>query len=382
MGGRVRSGRIEAWLALVAPLTVAACGGTDDPAPSQGSGAGSAMAGAGADAGGGSAGAGGASVGGSAAGGAGAQGLPRGSIAATSHGTCALDAEGSIHCWGLAPKVWPIPSGSFVELVGSSDSICAIRADRSYECFSQPLGTSSELEYAPQVKVQEVAIGRGIICVIDEGGATSCGLYQPSFLSVPPATETFTSLSVGGYFACGLREGDASVHCWAGTLLTSSECFDQGETEAPAGSFTSLASGTSTSCALDAAGALACWGAGTADDDPSELCDGEPMHFGQGTPPAGAFKHVDVDYNHSCAIRADGTLACWGAGTTDACTLDVDWNCRQSLPPAGVFEQVAAGLSHSCAMTADRKVACWGYDGDGDPAESGSGRIHPPELFQ
>ncbi|MEN6300767.1 MAG: RCC1 domain-containing protein, partial [Anaerolineaceae bacterium] len=40
---------------------------------------------------------------------------------------------------------------------------------------------------------------------------------------------------------------------------------------------------------------------------------------------------------HTCAIKSDGTLACWGENANG-----------QSTPPIGTFTQVSAGGSHTC----------------------------------
>jgi alpha-tubulin suppressor-like RCC1 family protein len=67
---------------------------------------------------------------------------------------------------------------------------------------------------------------------------------------------------------------------------------------------------------------------------------------------------VSVGYLHSCAVGADGALACWGAGTTDsACAID---QCGQAAPPSGTFSKVVAGFHHSCALSTDSTVQCWG----------------------
>jgi hypothetical protein len=44
-------------------------------------------------------------------------------------------------------------------------------------------------------------------------------------------------------------------------------------------------------------------------------------------------------------------VACWGGNFSG-----------QATPPAGVFSQVAAGESHTCGLRADGTVACWGGD--------------------
>ena len=55
--------------------------------------------------------------------------------------------------------------------------------------------------------------------------------------------------------------------------------------------------------------------------------------------------------SHSCALRADGTITCWGnnwAGQTDA--------------PAGNYTAITNGNAHSCALRTDGTITCWGDD--------------------
>jgi alpha-tubulin suppressor-like RCC1 family protein len=54
--------------------------------------------------------------------------------------------------------------------------------------------------------------------------------------------------------------------------------------------------------------------------------------------------------SHSCAIRSDGTLACWGD----------DAYGETSLIPPGAFAQVSAGETHSCALNIAGGIQCWG----------------------
>ena len=65
---------------------------------------------------------------------------------------------------------------------------------------------------------------------------------------------------------------------------------------------------------------------------------------------------ISAGYRHSLALRADGSVACWGR------------NGDGQAPPADVegdFVAVAAGYYHSLALRADGSVACWGWNGDG-----------------
>ena len=70
--------------------------------------------------------------------------------------------------------------------------------------------------------------------------------------------------------------------------------------------------------------------------------------------PAGAFQTVSVGLRHSCGLRADNTITCWGnndEGQADA--------------PAGAFQTVSVGLRHSCGLRADNTITCWGNNDEG-----------------
>ncbi|PYP95483.1 MAG: hypothetical protein DMD34_06665, partial [Gemmatimonadetes bacterium] len=45
---------------------------------------------------------------------------------------------------------------------------------------------------------------------------------------------------------------------------------------------------------------------------------------------------------HTCGLKTDGTVACWG-----------DDYYGQATPPAGTFAQVSAGGSHTCGLKTD-----------------------------
>ena len=118
---------------------------------------------------------------------------------------------------------------------------------------------------------------------------------------------------------------------------------------------------------------MACWGAGDAQDDPAELFCGLKVNFGQSIAPPGEFVQLSVGQFHSCGVKTDGTVACWGAGDEMGdCSGDLD-TCAQSVPPPGTFAQVAVGYSHTCAMRVDRTVQCWG--------SNTGGRSAPPVDF-
>jgi alpha-tubulin suppressor-like RCC1 family protein len=110
-----------------------------------------------------------------------------------------------------------------------------------------------------------------------------------------------------------------------------------------------VAAGGTHTCAIRTDGTLACWG----DDSAGQLDE----------IPSGTFRSLSAGGTHTCAIRTDGTLACWGddsAGQLDGV-------------PSGAFLAVAAGGTHTCAIRDDGTLACWGDDSAGQLDEIPSG---------
>jgi hypothetical protein len=304
-------------------------------------------------------------------------GLPPQAIAGTSLGTCGLDSMGRIHCWGLSPKSWTIPQGTFASLHGSVEAVCALRSDATAACFAQPLGIV-DLSFVPQQRAfAQLALGLGAACWTDETGSPSCAWGTPPYALPAPNGERFRRISVGVQFACGIRQDNGGILCWGspGSVEACSFAPQAGQLDAPSGSFVEIASGTYSSCAVRDDGSVACWGAGKSTDDPNVMFCGGPLNFGQSKPPPGSFRSVAVGSNHACGVHTNGMVECWGAGSSDDCVAGSS-SCRQSRPPTIVFDQVTVGAAHSCGMKSDRKVVCWGY---GDGAD---GRTNPPQEFQ
>ena len=63
-----------------------------------------------------------------------------------------------------------------------------------------------------------------------------------------------------------------------------------------------------------------------------------------------AFQQVSAGVDHTCGVRADGTLACWGRN-----------DYGEATPPSGAFQEVSAGYAHTCGVRADGTLVCWGH---------------------
>ncbi len=67
-------------------------------------------------------------------------------------------------------------------------------------------------------------------------------------------------------------------------------------------------------------------------------------------PETPAFIQVATGENHTCALRRDGAVECWGAN--DHGQLDVPKDLR--------FQQITSGWHFSCGIQTDRRITCWG----------------------
>lgn len=119
-----------------------------------------------------------------------------------------------------------------------------------------------------------------------------------------------------------------------GNVQTSSERFKQ------------VSSGYGHTCALKEEGSIVCWG---------------NNESGQAIPPAGTFTQVSSGYDHTCALKIDGSLACWGNNYYG-----------QAVPPTGNFMQVSSSEDHTCALKIDGTLACWGGTYGTEASQSGS----------
>lgn len=209
-------------------------------------------------------------------------------------------------------------------------------------------------------------------------------------------------VGLGVSHACGIAS-DRTLVCTGADAL--------GQLEAPAGEFVRVAAGLDFSCALDATGAVTCWGSGgvvpatPSDTDFVQIetgsfaCglkeDDTVRCWGGARAPEGWFADVSVSLDgFACGIDDDtGGVLCWGAdagevtnppeqvlealsvGTSHACGLNPRARCwgadgvgQASVPDAvrdTAFASISAGHDHTCAVEEAGPVRCWGGDAEG-----------------
>ena len=80
-------------------------------------------------------------------------------------------------------------------------------------------------------------------------------------------------------------------------------------------------------------------------DDPTA----SPARDSEPTETTGDFASVSAGGGHTCAVRQDGSVACWGED-----------EYGEATPPEREFASISAGSSHTCGVQQDGSIACWG----------------------
>ncbi len=367
-------------------------------------------------------------------------------IAAGGHHTCALTQDGRVRCWGptdrgvLALGV-TLPECDGIFLVCDRGSRCCVGDDEPPRCLENTIQLG--------LPATQVAVGSGHACALLEDGTVHCwGMKRGGSLgggdldgcdpvdlceygaSCCQATDTccvgddehpsaVAPVSLGGKakqivtatkHSCALLE-DGSIRCWgsgdngvmgtaAGLECAAEDCDDAegcciGDDELPSAvpaiefdaPALAIATGTTTTCALLAGGALYCWGRHEENGHAFDVGDDEvPASAGPVTT-GGQVTQVTVGASHACALFDDGGARCWGtpqaetgyAGAYDNEAPDFPANLPY-VDVGGSAGRIVAGNSATCAVLDSGALVCWGENASGMLGHPGLGHIGDDEL--
>jgi len=260
---------------------------------------------------------------------------------------CAIDDDGALWCWGanpddylglgssdpvLVPTKPTTLTGKVAEIHLGRWEACARKSDGAVLCWGPNTGGGS---LQPKVvdglpaDVTEIAVGATAAYALTSdgslwawGGGVEGELGSGESVTSSPAPRLIDGLAnvvhvaAGGNDTCAV-ESDGSVWCWGWNHLSESNPSSRSTVwvSTRVGGLTtsiqSLALGDATSCALDAEGAVFCWGDAFAGGLGGSSVSATAATAA--TAPGGAATFLAVDENDGCVVRSDGRIRCWGS---------------------------------------------------------------------
>lgn len=336
-------------------------------------------------------------------------------VVAGSAFTCAILNDGVVQCWGsnafgqLGGNVVATQSALPVNVVNLSSDAVAVAAGKEHACAVNYAGSlycwgrndmgqlgaaGADASVAQLVTgvtqvVRSVAAGAKHTCVVQGGGEVWCwgdnqvgqlgvaggGSYVARRVALPAAALAVAS---GTSHACALL-ADRTVSCWGSNgdgQIGAPLATAQSDTPLAVAGVTDavqIAAGGSHTCLVSAAGSAACWGRNAA----GQLGNGNAAVAYSITPVpvvgGAVYQTIVAGDAHTCAVRTDGYVACWGASATHQLGTGTS-----SASPTPTPQQLAsmpkttgitAGGSHSCGLTKGGAVKCWGSRASGQTGD-------------
>jgi len=275
--------------------------------------------------------------------------------------SCAVKSDGRLFCWGrvdygvddgsLVSRT-PVQEGTrsndWAQLAVGGQASCAITRDRHLFCWGfQWPGLAADL--------QPLWMIASMLPVEDDAVATE-------WLQVAVAYSEVCAIEGSGRLFC--RGDNVRGQLGNGSLEATLTLV---EVATGATDWAQVTVGELHACAIKRDGRLFCWGAGDDGQLGADSLDDSPVPVQEAT---GATDWVEVSAgaSHTCAVKSDGRLFCWGQndfgqlgdGSVDASNTPVEESSA-----AEDWARVSAGTSHTCAVKVDGRLYCWGHDGNG-----------------
>ncbi len=325
--------------------------------------------------------------------------------------TCAVKNDSSVWCWGLggsgqlgtgntdwhsSPMREITNANNWNKISNGGQYACAIKNDGALWCWGSigngQLGTgdinqknSPARESSNATNWLSVSANNSHTCAIKNDGSLWCwgaggqgqlGAGNTTSRSYPVRESSnatnWVSVSNGGSHACALKN-NASLWCWGVGTQGQLGTGNTGQQTSPtrevsnATNWANVSAGNSYTCAVKNDGSLWCWGTGgsgrlgTGDNNQQNSPIREISN-------ANNWSHVSAGNAHTCAVKSDGSLWCWGYnyyGGLGIGNTDQKSSPTREISNANDWNSVSTGAYHTCAIKTDSSLWCWGFGSNG-----------------
>jgi alpha-tubulin suppressor-like RCC1 family protein len=219
------------------------------------------------------------------------------------------------------------------------------------------------------------------------GGSAASGAGGEAGAPLPSVLQA-SEVRAGMRHTCAIYSG--AVYCWGdnsdGQLGTGDGLSRTVPTRVDSTRvWRRLALGEAHTCALDDLGAIYCWGRNTR----GQLGQGD--RSARSRPalvelPARA-SAVSSDFEHTCALLSDFTQFCWGNNYEGQLGQDDPFPGQDSIDADGLsplqvggaeWNGIDTGQGHSCAIRLDGSLYCWGRNSEYELGTEPEGQIRRP----
>jgi len=297
-------------------------------------------------------------------------------------GTCEAYYEGGKQ---VTLTATPLPGWHFDSWSGCpnppSANTCTVTIGSGGDAY-----VSARFVQDPLVGVQVVTSGSGTVT----GSGLNCGSSGSACAIAMPAGTVVTLTATADYGSCFDHwTGDCSgigspTQVTAGPGITCTAVFQPG-----AGPDRSrIVAGSGHSCAIKPDGSVRCWGTGAPLGNGLATGSKAPVTV-SGIPGQGGLSAVALAAGgtHTCALLSDQTVRCWGSNGMGQLGDGTTGAALSPIAATGITSAVAiaTGNMHTCAVLDDTTVRCWGdnrYGQLGNGSTSASGELLPVQVMR
>ncbi len=341
---------------------------------------------------------------------------------------CAQKKSGALYCWGdgssgqtglpgdESPKLAPTQLGQETDWISFSSGFrftCGVRQSGELLCWggnaraAAGMGFVSDRVYPTDVTADtdwervDVQLDNG--CGIRTGGNLYCwgrnvfgNLGDGTLITRPTPVQVgmgtvWSRIALGRSHTCaiGSAGGAAAVpHCW-GSDANQEQGNGSATTNQPTptpisatagntSAWVEIAAGFNHTCSVRQDKTLWCWGRNAS----GQLGDGttttRPDPIQVMSPAPLGWVDVFASGDYTCGLRDGGALYCWGTNTQGQLgQMDVVSPVSTAKQVPGTFVTVDVGANHACGVRMDGTLACWGRNASG---ELGLGNTTSPTL--